>query len=244
MIQKIGSKLVKRLMFSTVGLATYPGINLFNRLEWSGTEHLKNLPKTNVLFVSNHQTYFTDVICFLQVFAAVRNKRKKKLGFPSYLLNPEVNVQFVAAEETMKSSWLARIFTLAGAITVKRSWRSAGQNVQRGLDENAGDKIGEALKNGWLINFPQGTTKAFAEGRKGTGYIIKEHQPIVVPITINGFRRAFDKTGLKLKKRGTNLRVTFHPPMKFDPELPAETILQHVMTAIGQCETMKFIPSI
>jgi len=243
MIQKIGKKLIKRLMFSTVGLATYPGINLFNQLEWSGTENLKNLPKTNVLFVSNHQTYFTDVICFLQVFAAVRNRRKKKLGFPTYLLNPEVNIQFVAAEETMKSSWLARLFTLAGAITVKRSWRADGKNVQRGLDENAGDKIGEALKNGWLINFPQGTTKAFAEGRKGTGYIIKEHQPLVVPITINGFRRAFDKTGLKLKKRGTKLRITFHSPQKFNSNLSAEDILKQVMTAIGQCESLKFTPS-
>ena len=31
--------------------------------------------------------------------------------------------------------------------------------------------------------------------RKGTAHIIKENKPVVVPITIDRFRRSFDKTG-------------------------------------------------
>jgi 1-acyl-sn-glycerol-3-phosphate acyltransferase len=51
-----------------VGVASYPGLALFNRLRISGAEHLKGLPKERVLFVSNHQTYFADVITFFQIF--------------------------------------------------------------------------------------------------------------------------------------------------------------------------------
>jgi 1-acyl-sn-glycerol-3-phosphate acyltransferase len=235
-----GKNFIKRITYSTIGLATYPGINIFNKLRWKGTEHLKNLPNKNVLFVSNHQTYFADVICFLQIFAAVKNQRKGKLGIPFYLMNPHINVNFVAAEETMQRSFLSRIFKLAGAVTVKRSWRADGENVQRGLDVDATEKITEALKSGWLINFPQGTTKAFAEGRKGTGYLIKENQPIVVPVTINGFRRAFDKTGLKMKKRGTLLNIEFHAPLSINFEDSPAVILAQVMSAIGQEEHHKF----
>jgi hypothetical protein len=47
--------------------------------------------------------------------------------------------------------------------------------------------------------FPQGTTKSFCLF-KGTAHIIKEHRPIVVPI-VDGFRRSFDKKGLRMKRK-------------------------------------------
>src|SRR5207302_4212265 len=61
----------------------------------------------------------------------------------------------------------------------------------------------------WVITFPQGTTKPFAPGRRGTAYIIKHCKPIVIPVVIQGFWRAFNKKGLKFKKKGTLLSVTF-----------------------------------
>ena len=60
-------------------------------------------------------------------------------------------------------------------------------------------KIKLGLQCGWVISFPQGTTKAFAPIRKGTSHLITSENPIVVPVRINGFRRAFDKKGLLLK---------------------------------------------
>ncbi len=36
-------------------------------------EHLVDLPESNVLFVSNHQTYFADVAAMYHAFCAVNN---------------------------------------------------------------------------------------------------------------------------------------------------------------------------
>jgi 1-acyl-sn-glycerol-3-phosphate acyltransferase len=61
-------KLLRSLIYGTVGVITYPGLVLFNKIRIEGTEHLNNLPRHNVLFVSNHQTYFADVIAFHSYF--------------------------------------------------------------------------------------------------------------------------------------------------------------------------------
>ena len=228
------SKIVKGLVYAIVGLVSYPGINVVNKLTINGMEKLGKLPKQNVLFVSNHQTYFADVITFLHIFCAVSWRKKSKLGIPFYLLWPFTRVKYVAAEETMKSNWISKLFSLAGAITVKRTWRVDGQEVRRGLDASDTRKIERALRKNWVITFPQGTTKPFAPGRKGTAFIIKQHRPIVIPVVINGFWRAFNKKGLKFKKKGTFLSVTFKDPLQIDYDDTTENILATVMDAIEQ----------
>ena len=124
-----------------MGLATYPGLAMVNKIKITGTEYLKQLPKQNVLFVSNHQTYFADVMAFLHIFCAVKWRKLNKLGIPYYLLNPFVNVNFVAAEETMKDNLLTKLFTLAGAITIKRTWRAGGKDIKREVDSGDYTKI-------------------------------------------------------------------------------------------------------
>lgn len=227
-------KLVRSVIYGTVGIITYPGLALVNKLKITGTENLEGLPKNNVLFVSNHQTYFADVITFIHIFCAVKWRKKNKLGLPYYLLNPFTRLYYVAAEETMNGNWISRLFKLAGALTVKRTWRAEGKEVRRGLDPSDTRKITTALKDNWIITFPQGTTKPFAPGRKGTAYIIKQCKPIVVPVVINGFWRAFTKKGLTFKKRGSILSVQFKQPLAIDYEAPAEIILEQVMDAIEQ----------
>lgn len=227
-------RIIRKLVYVIVGAFSYPGLMIVNKLKISGTENFSNLPKKNVLFVSNHQTYFADVITVLHIFCAVKWRKKNRLGVPYYLLNPFSNVYFVAAEETMRGSFISRIFTLAGALTVKRTWNSGSKEIRRGLDPSDTRKITNALKNSWIITFPQGTTKPFAPGRKGTALIIKQMKPIVVPVVINGFWRAFDKKGLKLKKKGTQLTVHFKAPLVIDFEAPAEIILEQIMDAIEQ----------
>lgn len=144
-------KIVRSFIYVVVGAATYPGLVLVNKISIQGTEHLKNLPKKNVLFVSNHQTYFADVITFIHIFCAVKWRKQNRLGLPYYLINPFTNLYFVAAEETMKGSWISRLFILAGALTVKRTWRAEGKEVQRGLDPSDTRKINKALENNWVI---------------------------------------------------------------------------------------------
>jgi 1-acyl-sn-glycerol-3-phosphate acyltransferase len=225
---------VRKLVYMIVGAASYPGLAIINKLSISGTEHLKDLPREKVLFVSNHQTYFADVITFLQIFCAVKWGKMNRLGVPYYLLNPFTRVNYVAAEETMKGSLISRLFLLAGGLTVKRTWRAEGKEVRRGLDPSDTRKITRALERNWVITFPQGTTKPFAPGRKGTALIIKQVKPIVIPVVINGFWRAFNKKGLKFKKKGSLLSVTFKAPLDIDYEAPAEVILAQLMDAIEQ----------
>lgn len=228
------SRLMKGLVYLVVGVFSYPGINIVNKLRIRGTEHLRNLPKGNVLFVSNHQTYFADVITFIHIFCAVSWRKKNRLGLPYYLLWPFTRIKYVAAEETMKSNWLTRLFTLAGAITVKRTWKSETGELRRGLDPADTRKITRALEKNWVITFPQGTTKPFAPGRKGTAYIIKQNKPVVVPVVISGFWRAFNKKGLKFKKKGSALTVTFKEPLQIDYNDSTERILEVIMDAIEQ----------
>lgn len=227
-------KLVRSCVYAMVGAASYPGLAMVNSIRIEGTEHLKGLPKRNVLFVSNHQTYFADVITFLHIFCAVKWRKENRLGIPYYLLNPFTNVYFVAAEETMNGSLISRLFKMAGALTIKRTWRSDGKDVARNRDESDTQKIDEALDKSWVITFPQGTTKPFAPGRKGTAHIIKNNHPIVVPVVINGFWRAFSKTGLSFKKKGAQLSIRFKEPLVIDYTKPVEEILDQVMHAIEQ----------
>ena len=230
-------KVIRSVVYGVVGIFTYPGLVLFNKIKIEGTEHLHNLPRGNVLFVSNHQTYFADVIAFIHIFCAVKWRKNNRLGIPYYLLNPFTNVYFVAAEETMNGSWISRLFKLGGALTIKRTWRAEGKDVERTRDESDTQKIDKALDRSWVITFPQGTTKPFAPGRKGTAHIIKNNRPVVIPVVINGFWRAFNKTGLVFKKKGSLLSVRFKEPMIIDYTQPVEEILEQVMEAIEQSKT-------
>lgn len=225
---------VRKLVYFVVGAVSYPGLAIINKLKIAGTENLKGLPKEKVLFVSNHQTYFADVITFLHIFCAVKWGKMNRLGVPYYLLNPFTRVNYVAAEETMKGSFISRLFLLAGGLTVKRTWRAEGKEVRRGLDPSDTRKITRALESNWVITFPQGTTKPFAPGRKGTALIIKQVKPVVIPVVISGFWRAFNKKGLKFKKKGSVLSVTFKKPLVIDYEASSEVILAQLMDSIEQ----------
>ena len=228
------SRFVRGIVYAVVGAITYPGINIFNKLQINGMENLHRLPKRNVLFVSNHQTYFAEVITFIHIFCAVSWRKKNGLGIPFYLLWPSTRINYVAAEETMKSDWVSKILSLGGALTVKRTWVKDGKEVRKSLDPSDTRKIERALNDNWVITFPQGTTKPFAPGRKGTAFIIKHHQPIVVPVVISGYWRAFNKKGLKFKKKGTLLSVTFKAPLEIDYNDTSENILAQVMDSIEQ----------
>ncbi|MEO6491035.1 MAG: lysophospholipid acyltransferase family protein [Ferruginibacter sp.] len=232
-------KVVRALVYAFVGSVSYPGFTMFNKLQIEGTEYLKGLPKKNVLFVSNHQTYFAEVIAFLHIFCAVKWRKQNKLGIPFYLLNPFTSVFFVSAAETMKESWMTRLFELAGSITVRRIWNEGSKEVRQGLDPSDTRKIDRALKSSWVINFPQGTTKPFAPGRKGTVLLIKQNRPIVIPIVISGFNKAFDKKGIKLVNKGTKLSVKFKPPLEIDYNASNDDMMEAIMVAIEQSKSQQ-----
>ncbi len=234
---------VRRILMAVIGLVTYPMYKVFNRTHVVGLEKLDDLPNNQILFVSNHQTYFSDVILMYHAFAAHR-MGKKKLGLPWYLLYTRANTYFIAAEETMQSGLIPKLFAYAGAIHVKRTWREAGKAVERPVDVNDIENITKALESGWVITFPQGTTTPFEKGRKGTAHLIKQTRPLVIPVTVKGLRRAFDKKGLRLKKTGVELELTFKDPLDIDYDANPEDILKFVMDSIEQSEGYNQVPPI
>jgi 1-acyl-sn-glycerol-3-phosphate acyltransferase len=231
--------LTKRILYLLFGFTAHYRFKKMNKAVLNNVELLDRLPNQNVLFVSNHQTYFADVAFLFLVFASAKSKFFDRIGSSLVLFTPRLNAYFVAAQETMKSGILPKIFTYAGGILIKRTWRESGQDVKRQVDMRDISKINEGLADGWVVTFPQGTTTPYVQGRKGTAHIIKTNQPIVVPVVINGFRRAFDKKGLLVKKRGVEISVTFKEPLVIDYEKSSQEILDQVMVSIEQTEDFK-----
>src|SRR6056300_1604802 len=227
--------ILKKWLIRYLGFMTHRRYRGFNELKIEGSEIIKNLPDTNVLFISNHQTYFADVVAMFHVFNASLKGRIDSIKNVGYLWSPKLNIYYVAAKETMKAGLLPRILAYAGSVSIERTWRSKGEDVNRQVKMSDISNIGVALDDGWVITFPQGTTTPFKPIRKGTAHIIKKYKPIVIPIVIDGFRRSFDKKGLLIKKRGILQSIIIKKPLKIDYEKDSvDSILEQIQYAIEQ----------
>ena len=238
---------IKKWLIRIFGGITHRRYRGFNDLHIEGSEIIRNLPDKNVLFISNHQTYFADVVAMFHVFNASLSGREDNIKNVFYLWQPKMNIYYVAAKETMTAGLLPRIMAYAGAISVERTWREKGKDVtqKKNVNPNDTENIKIALNDGWVITFPQGTTKSFKPVRKGTAHIIKEYKPIVVPIVIDGFRRSFDKKGLRMKKKGILQSFIIKEPLQIDYENDTiDQIVEKVEYAIEQHPSfLKVIPA-
>lgn len=235
---------LKKWLIRIFGVLTHRRYRGFNEMHIEGSEIIKNLPDANVLFISNHQTYFADVVAMFHVFNASLSGRVDNIKNVGYLWQPKMNIYYVAASETMKEGLLPRILAYVGAITVERTWRAKGQDIKREVNLNDTENIKTALNDGWVITFPQGTTRSFKPVRKGTAHIIMQHRPIVVPIVIDGFRRSFDRKGLRIKKKGILQSMVIKEPLVFDYENETiEQMVEKIEFAIEQhASLLKVIP--
>ena len=209
---------IKKILIRILGIISHSRYRSFNNLQIEGSEILRNIPENNVLFISNHQTYFADVAAMFHVFNAALKGRDDSIKNIGYIWNPKLNLYYIAAGETMRSGILPKIFAYTGSISIDRTWRSAGENVNRQVKMSDISNISKALDDGWVITFPQGTTTPFKPIRRGTAHIIKTYKPIVVPIVIDGFRRSFDKKGLMIKKRNVLQSMVIKEPLEIDYE--------------------------
>ena len=207
--------LIKRLIIAIVGLITHRTFRS-KRFLIIGSQNLKNIPEKNVLFVSNHQTYFYDVIAMLHVFNSSAKGKIDTVKKPKYLLSPKTNLYYIASFETMKKSFTTRLLTYAGAVLVQRSWRESGEDVNREIRAEDPNNIKLALKDGWVITFPRGTTDSSKPIRKGTAHIIKENNPIVIPVKIYGFNEVFQRNGLKVINRKLPFSIEICEPISND----------------------------
>ena len=239
---------LKKWLIRIAGTLTHKRYNGFNKLKIEGSEVLRNLPDRNVLFISNHQTYFADVVAMFHVFNAALKGRENNIKNVGYLWNPKLNMYYVAAKETMQSGLLPKILAYAGAITVERTWRADGKDLEKHEQKKVKlsdfRNIETALNDGWVITFPQGTTRSFKPVRKGTAHIILQHKPIVVPIVIDGFRRSFDRKGLFIKKKGILQSMEIKQPLDIDYENETvDSLVEKIEFAIEQHPSLlKVIP--
>lgn len=235
---------LKKWLIRSLGLITHQRYKGFNTLEIEGSEIIRNLPDHNVLFVSNHQTYFADVVAMFHVFNASLHGRDDSIKNIGYLWRPKLNIYYVAAAETMRKSLLTKIFAYVGSVSIERTWRAEGKDVNRQVKMSDISNIGKALNDGWVITFPQGTTTPWKPLRKGTAHIIKRYKPVVVPVVIDGFRRSFDKKGLLIKKKGILQSMVIKEPLEIDYENESiDSIIEKLEYAIEQHPSfLKVIP--
>jgi 1-acyl-sn-glycerol-3-phosphate acyltransferase len=177
---------IRRAIIATAGLGfTLPYFELLNRLEETGVEGLLDrLPRRGVVFLSNHQTYFTEAIAFYHLLY-VRHRFPTESPF----------LRFSAAEETMKKNLVTEILAKAGGVTFRRSFREGGVEVNRPVDLEGVSRVEEAIKDGWLLHFPTGTTQTGAPIRPGVAQLLHRTKAVTVPMRIDGFR------GFLLKKQ-------------------------------------------
>jgi len=145
--------IIKKWIIRIVGISFHGRFKRFNNLKIEGSEIIRGLPDKNVLFLSNHQTYFADVIAMFHVFNASLKGRNNTLKNVGYLWYPKLNFYFIAAGETMRSGIIPKIFAYAGSVSVERTWRSKGEDVNRQVKMSDVSKIGTALDDGWVVTF-------------------------------------------------------------------------------------------
>jgi 1-acyl-sn-glycerol-3-phosphate acyltransferase len=181
---------------------TLPYFRLLNQVRVQGDALLDTLPRRNVVFLSNHQTYFLEAIAF---FDLVYLRHEMPLDNPF--------LRFSAAEETMRMNPLTLLMRAAGGVTVRRRYRDAGREVNRPVDLEGVQRVVQAMRDGWLLHFPTGTTKSGAPVRSGVPRLLHEARPIVVPVRVAGFRRLlfFHQVPGRLFRR-CSIRIM--PPME------------------------------
>ncbi len=183
---------------------TLPYFRLLNRVHAKGDGILRRLPRKNVVFLANHQTYFMEAIAFFDL-VYVRH------AFP--LEDPFL--RFSAATETMRKNLVTKLFTKAGGVTFRRSFREGGKDVRRTVDLEGVARVEQAIANGWLLHFPAGTTQKGAPLRPGVAQLLHRTKAVAVPVRVDGFRDLLlfrQLPGKVLRK----CRVTLHPPMDLD----------------------------
>lgn len=196
---------VRRGILAGFGVGfTVPYLAILNDVHVEGDEILPQLPRRNVVFLANHQTYFLEALAFFDL-VYVRHQ------FP--LEDPVL--RFSAAEETMKKNLLTKLMTLAGGVTFRRSFREGGVDVRRPVDLQGVERVEEAIRDGWLLHFPAGTTKQRAPLRAGVARLLHHTRATALPVRVDGFRELLLHRQVpgKLFQRCS---VKIHPPLDLD----------------------------
>ena len=86
---------LRKFVIRLFGFITYFGFNRKNVPKIEGAEILKDLPKENVLFISNHQTYFADGAFMFHVFHSALYGYHNQIKLKAILKCMTTNLFFV-----------------------------------------------------------------------------------------------------------------------------------------------------
>jgi len=152
---------------------------LTGRVRIEGAEHLRNLPRKNVLFTSNHPSML-DFYLLLFVIAGWRG-----------LLNPRL-IPWQACDRrnfTWMTRWTRASFKSLRLVPVNRG----------GADVKVLRPLLSALSSSWVLLFPEAGRSAkrrmwfctangvrIGEPKEGVGALIFAKNPIIIPILLKG----------------------------------------------------------
>ncbi len=230
--QDFAARWLRRGVIAGFGLGfTVPYFALLNDVQIEGDGVLAHLPPRNVVFLSNHQTYFLEAIAFFDL-VYVRH------GLP--LERPML--RFSAAEETMKKNLLTALMRLAGGVTLRRSFREGGVDVKRPVDLAGAARVEDAIREGWLLHFPAGTTKRGAPLRPGVARLLHDTRAVAIPVRVTGFRELLLHKQLP-GKLFREARVVLHPPLDLDAFYAApfdkdagQAVIERLWDLIGESD--------
>ena len=96
----------------------------------------------------------------------------------------------------------------------------------------------------YLLNIPMNEKFITSGPQKRMNNLIKTFKPIVVPIVIDGFRRSFDKKGIRIKKKDILQSMEIKKPLDIDyDKYSVEEIIEKIEYAIEQHSSfLKVIP--
>lgn len=204
-----------------------PGVYKKGNLEVENKSLFDALPEENVLIIMNHTTYYMEAVAILlHLWKEAGNINDVKHKF-----NPVV--EFNSLKKKGANPWREFVNGVArgmGMIYVRReNDKKIHGDGRKMYNENAFQEIFDTLDKGWVIFFPQGTTKKTAPLKPGILKIIKEKNPHLLLIKTSNFRECFGKKGVFPKKSfngklGLDVKKIIENPREREPYVLLEEI--------------------
>ncbi|MGL5823094.1 MAG: lysophospholipid acyltransferase family protein [Sarcina sp.] len=151
-------------------------------------EGVENIPKTNCLFVGNHQGI---------------------LDIPALMFSADRTIGFVAKKELLKVPVMGRWIMLCHSVAIDRNDpRDAVRVIKDGV---------EKLKSGHSLGiYPEGTRAkdgVLKEFKSGSLKLALRAKVPVVPVTIDGSNKAYE---LNKRFESTTIKITYGKPIYVD----------------------------
>lgn len=191
------------------------------QLAWAGVKVIvtgeENLPKENVLFVSNHQGNF---------------------DIPSMMVYLNKPKGFIAKESISEYPLINRYMRVMKSLFINReNPKAAGKVILEGI---------KILKNGHsLVIFPEGTRSkcsTVGEFKSGAFKLATKSKVPIVPVSINGTYRAMEDHGIKIAPAVVRLHI--HKPIdttnitKEEEKLLPEKLREQIQKKVTQLNNL------